>query len=192
MSDRVVARRRESRVIDDDVSLLRSAAQGDHLAAERFYRRHADFVWSVVYPFCRDTDEAMDIAQDTFARVFLGAPFEERAAVRTWLFRVATRAALDFVRSARWRRHDALPDDVAITTPGADVDPLVRERIARAVAELPPPLADVFIACEVGGMSHDEVARLFDLSTGTSRRRLHDAKQRLRLALASVMMEWRA
>ena len=176
---------------DDDVELLRRASRGDQAAAAEFYRRQAQYVWSVVRRFALDDDEAMDASQEAFLRIFRGSTFSGKSSLRTWVFRVATSAAIDLLRSPRGQRHDTL--DAAHDHPQseAEADPALRARIATAIAQLPVAQREVFVLCEIMDVQHEEVAAMLGVPIGTSRRRLFDAKARLRTALAGVMQEWK-
>lgn len=175
---------------DDDVELLRRATRGDQAAAAEFYRRQAQYVWSVVRRFSLDDDEAMDASQEAFLRIFRGSTFSGKSSLRTWIFRVATSAAIDLLRSPRAQRHDALE---AAHGPLSEPqgDPALRARIATAIAQLPVAQREVFVLCEIMDVQHDEAAAMLGVPVGTSRRRLFDAKARLRAVLADVMQEWK-
>jgi RNA polymerase sigma-70 factor (ECF subfamily) len=176
--------------MDDDATLLRLAARGDGAAAREFYGRHVGYVWSIVRRFSVDGDEALDASQETFFRVFRTASYNGRASIRTWLFRVASSAAIDLLRTRRRSRHESL--DAAAESPieGVETDPALRESIAGALATLPAAQRDVFILCELMDVSHEAAALQLGIPVGTSRRRLFDAKARLRKLLAGVMREW--
>ena len=176
---------------DDDVELLRRATRGDQAAAAEFDRRQTQYVWSVVRRFSLDDDEAMDASQEAFLRIFRGSSFRGKSSLRTWIFRVATSAAIDLLRSPRGQRHDALEatHDHPRTEP--ETDPALRARIATAIAELPVNQRDVFVLCEIMDVQHEEAAAMLGIPVGTARRRLFDAKARLRAALADVMQEWK-
>lgn len=176
---------------NDDVELLRRATRGDQAAAAEFYRRQAPYVWSVVRRFSLDDDEAMDASQEAFLRIFRGSTFSGKSSLRTWVFRVASSAAIDLLRSPRSQRHDGLEatHDYPRTEP--QVDPALRARIATAIAQLPVAQREVFVLCEIMDVQHEEAAAMLGVPVGTSRRRLFDAKARLRAALADVMQEWK-
>ena len=178
---------------DDDAALLRRARSGDDAAAQAFYRRHVEYVWSIVRRFSFDDDDAMDAAQDAFLRVFRGAQssaFDGRSSIRTWLFRVASSAAIDFARSPRARRHVALTAAVDTPVHESPSDPALRARIADGIARLPAAERETFVLCVVMGQDHGEAATTLGISVSSSRRRLADAKARLRRTLARVIQEW--
>jgi len=177
------------------VTLLRLARSGDEDAARAFHRRHAGYLWSIVRRFSFDDEDAMDAAQDAFLRVFRGPPgsaFDGRSSVRTWLFRVASSAAIDFARSPRARRHAVLAAAGEPATLESAPDPVLRARIADELARLPRPERETFVLCAIMDQDHEIAAATLGTSLSSSRRRLADAKSKLRRALAHVMKDWSA
>ena len=171
--------------------LIARVVDGDEQAARAFYDEHFDYVWSIISRFSERQDDAKDLAQEAFIRIFDALPdFRGDSAVRTWIFRVCYRCALDEIR--RLRADNARPvawlsaDD---TTASTNLDPYLRARIAAALDALTDELREVFLLYEVYDMTHEEIGGMLDIPTGTSKSRLSIARQRLRDALASVWKE---
>jgi RNA polymerase sigma-70 factor (ECF subfamily) len=154
---------------------------------------------SLALRITRDSDAAADVVQRTFLKVVLNARgFEGRSALRTWVWRIASNEALQWLRErSRDRRQlDALALAAASglpSTSAANPSPLEElqrrrdhERIARALAKLSErdrELLEFFTTAERGAI--DRLSAEIGVCARTIRTRLHRARQRLRQALAS-------
>jgi RNA polymerase sigma-70 factor (ECF subfamily) len=133
------------------------------------------------------TSEAEDIVQETLARAYFTLPeMESRPPLRSWLFAIAHRRALDHLR--RYDRRMGRPlDDLGETLAG-DAEPLddaiARQQAVRlaigAFLELPPFPRSCVILKDVLGHSVDEIAALLDQSTAATKAALHRGRSRLR------------
>ncbi|MES2179949.1 MAG: RNA polymerase sigma factor [Gemmatimonadota bacterium] len=164
---------------------------GDDVASRRFYDEHFDFVWSVVSRYADSQDEANDMLQEAFVKLFAGlSSFRGASSLRTWVFRVAYGSALDRLRRRkRERRWAQVFQRLEEPAPSAVADPLLRTRIAQAVAALSSPLRDVFVMYEIHGRAHEDIASALGIPLGTSKSRLSAAREQLRGVLADVWEE---
>lgn len=175
----------------DDRSAVARILAGDEAAARRFYDEHFSFVCSITTRYSEDADEASDMAQDAFVRIFasLGS-FRGDSSIRTWMFRVSYGSALDHVRRRRSERRSLgrwYSSDLGESSQKGD--PFLRARIANAVANLSEPLRDVFVMYEVHGLQHEEIAESLGIPAGTSKSRLSAARDQLRAKLLDVWEE---
>jgi RNA polymerase sigma-70 factor (ECF subfamily) len=167
----------------NEVELVRRAARGEVGAYEQLYREHAGRVFGLCLRMTRDRDEAEELVQDIFVKVWekLGS-FHGRSAFSTWLHRVAVNTVIEKLRSqSRWReRHDAAADPAAAADSafanlaGADID------LERAISRLPVQARMIFVLHDVEGNKHREIAELTGLAVGTCKAHLHRARQLLR------------
>lgn len=161
------------------------AQAGDAVAFERIYRRHA----ARIHTLCRrmlSPEEADDAAQDVFLRAWQKLElFRGDAAFGTWLHRLAVNVLL-----ARRQRRNTYRD--RFQAGDADVIPLTARRdrpdlrmdFDAAVRLLPPGARDVFLLHDVEGYTHEEIAGMLNVTTGTTKSQLHRARQGLRQYLA--------
>ena len=173
-------------------------ASGDAAAFERVMRENNQRLYRVVRGMVRSDDEAEDIVQETYVRAFRGfAGFEGRAAVATWLIRIAINETRD--RQRRSRPTASLEETATIlamdsyrsTMPGsAQPDPEaatarveIRRYLEKSIDGLPDPLRDVFALRALDEFSTREVAELLDLKPETVKTRYHRAKAILREAI---------
>jgi len=136
-----------------------------------------------------DAADADDAVQETFVDVLRGiGSFRGDAKLSTWLFRIAIRAATR-VRNRNVRRRHAIVDDHEL--PGDD-DPVARaaerenaRRLLAAIDELPAAQRAVVGLAAIQGIEHAEIAAVLGIPVGTVGSRLHEARDKLRVLLAS-------
>ncbi|HEU0033908.1 MAG TPA: sigma-70 family RNA polymerase sigma factor [Kofleriaceae bacterium] len=167
-----------------DAELVRGVVAGERIAFERIYRRHADAVFALLTRLIGPDREREDLLQETFIRLHpaLGR-FRGECALRTFVFQIATRVAIDHLR--RRRRTPTELDDFDLD---GEIDPRAtpveqaqrREQLARAVevlGKLRPKLRVAFVLREVMDLSHEEVARIVDARPAAARMRVALAKR---------------
>lgn len=183
----------------DDLTLARARA-GDQRAQaaliERYQRPVFSLLWRMVGP---QASLVEDLAQDTFLRVLRALPgFDPLGGARliTWILTIATRLALDHLRSLHTRsdldvrgEHAAVPGAVPVALPRPDQDAQRRAlavALVRAVDALAPPFRAAFLLREVQGLSYKEVSEALDIDVGTVKSRLARARAVLQRALAEM------
>ncbi len=144
--------------------------------------------------------EAEDLTQETFVKVNRGlATFRGESSLSTWLYRIATNAALDRLRSPSFRWHQSiLPDDsmekgeadaegrdarMAQTTPSAEQQLIRKEMnqcIRDVVERLPGNYRTALVLSELEGLKNDEIAEILGITLDTVKIRLHRARAKLK------------
>jgi RNA polymerase sigma-70 factor (ECF subfamily) len=148
------------------------------------YLTYYDFVWGALRRLGVRDQDANDVAQKVFIVVHLKlSTFENRASLRTWLFRICLNAASDYRRSAPIRREVTTEPAEIASLSGAQEDALEeresRRRVAAAeaiLAKLPEAQRVVFVLFELEEMSGNEIAKTLGISVGTVRSRLRLAR----------------
>ena len=175
-------------------ALVDGARRGDVDAFERLYHLHAGRVYALCLRLAGEPVEARELVQDTFVHAWEALPrFRGESSLTTWLHRIAVNAMLE--RRRRDRRRTArvalVEDDQnaeANETLGAGfvapADVATAIDLERAIAALPPGVRRAFVLHEVEGYTHEEVAGMTGLATGTLRAQLHRARQLLIRALS--------
>jgi RNA polymerase sigma-70 factor (ECF subfamily) len=177
-----------------EVALVDRARRGDVDAFERLYQLHAGRVYALCLRLAGEPVEARELVQDTFVHAWEALPhFRGESSLTTWLHRIAVNALLERRRRDRRRtaRVSLVDDDDdgeerASTTGGfvAPVDVATAIDLERAIAALPPGVRRAFVLHEVEGYTHEEVAGMTGLATGTLRAQLYRARQLLIRALS--------
>lgn len=154
------------------------------------YHMYDRRVYSVARRLTGDDDLAQDVAQDAWIRAFQKLElFRGDASFGTWVYRIATNAALNRLRSVS-RRSDA--ESTAEWTPAAPSidDVVVNQRLLQeALDRLPEGYRTVLVLHDVEGMKHEEIAGMLGVTVGTSKSQLHKARARMRQMLAPTTMK---
>lgn len=170
--------------------LIARARRGDVDAFEGLYRQTAGRVYAICLRMTGDTEQAKELLQDVFVRVWerLGS-YRGEAAFTSWLHRLTVNVVLATSRADRRRDHrvgalPADPDAPAVGDGGTRADSVGhRIDLEAAIAALPPGARRVFVLHDIEGYRHDEIARLTGTAPGTVRAQLHRARKLLMEAL---------
>jgi len=174
-------------------ALVDRARRGDVDAFERLYRLHAGRVYALCLRLAGEPVEARELVQDTFVHAWEALPrFRGESSLTTWLHRIAVNVLLERRRGDRRRtaRVSLVEDEDDVErapSAGAFVAPTdvaTAIDLERAIAALPPGVRRAFVLHEVEGYTHEEVAGMTGLATGTLRAQLHRARQLLIRALS--------
>jgi len=172
-----------------DEELLLAAGRGDREAFALLVRRHHRAIIHFVHRFLATADRATaeDLAQQVFLSAWRYAPgFEPRAQVRTWLFRIATNACLNYRRGQR-SRPGAVPLTQAAEAPDAadsnGVRPLLEQERARqvrlAVAALPPAQRAAIVLRYFHDFPVAQIAAVLGVSVSAAEALLHRGREGL-------------
>ena len=188
-----------------DETLAARAAAGDDRAFEEIVARYERRVFRVACRLTSETD-APDVLQNTFLQVYRNLPsFRGESRFATWLYRIATNAAL-MVRRARTRKpaesldafmprfdehgmHADLPAQLQVASRADEVidrQALV-EKARAGIARLPDVYRDAFVLRDLEEMSTTDVAQVLGVEPATVRQRVHRARLLLRGYLSDLV-----
>jgi RNA polymerase sigma-70 factor, ECF subfamily len=190
---------------DPDADLLARLRSGDEQAFVILVQRYRDSMLQLAAGYVPSRAVAEEVVQDTWLGVLRGLDgFEERASVRTWLFRILVNRAR--TAGARERRSTAIGDfEPAVDQSRFDAtghwaepperwleqveDRLAAEamagRVRVAIADLPDRQREVVTLRDIEGLSSEEVCGILEISEGNQRVLLHRGRSRLRQVLES-------
>jgi RNA polymerase sigma-70 factor (ECF subfamily) len=178
----------------DDVLILQAVAAGQSSALSTLYDRYGRLVYSLAYNIIQDDGLAEEITQDVFVQVWHKASsyHSDLGKVLTWLSSVARHRAIDILRQRGSRpeghRLDVdedswpeLPDDINIES--IVEQDQQKQRLLRALAQLPPEQRKALSLAFLKGYTHQEIADLCGEPLGTVKTRIRLAMQKLRQIL---------
>jgi RNA polymerase sigma-70 factor (ECF subfamily) len=180
-----------------DSDLVARAAAGDGVAFQALVERHRAMVYRVAYQFAGTHQDAEDIAQDVFLKVYRSLDrFRYDAQLTSWLYRIVMNACIDHRRRqapAGWAPFNEEAElrmmNIPEERPGPDAQAYggqLGEVLAAEVARLPPGQRLVFTMRHHEGLKLSEIADALGLAEGTVKRQLHAAVHRLRLVLTTA------
>jgi RNA polymerase sigma-70 factor (ECF subfamily) len=170
-------------------TLIQRCLNGDQAAWNQIVQLHWRKVFNVAYKFVGRHEEAEDLAQDIFLKVFrsLGT-FDRRANFQTWLISVSRNLCIDHYRSVRKEREslDRGIDTDELAPVAPEPGPIAaleqRDRVAllrQALAALPPALRTAVVMRDLQELSYQEIADRLALPEGTVKSRINRGRNEL-------------
>jgi RNA polymerase sigma-70 factor (ECF subfamily) len=175
-----------------DRELVAACQRGERDAFRALFEAHKDQVYSIALRFSGDRALAMDIAQDTFLKLFSSIrDFRGDARFETWIYRLVVNSCLDHKRRS-WRLIPIADELMAILQAPADslnevLRSELRHRVQSAVERLSPDLRMVIVLRYTEGLSYDEIAEVLGCSPGTVASRLNRAHKVLERRLSHLV-----
>lgn len=183
-------------------ALVQRCVAGEETAYAELLSEHQRMVIQLAVNLLGDRDEALDLSQDVFLRVFRTIHrFRGQSSIRTWIFRIAVNQARNRCRFWRRRRRaDQVSLDAHVATHGefpsngmAAPDRVLAQkelagRLDRALERLPFEQRTAIVLREVDGLSYDDIAFSLSIAVGTVKSRLTGARRALRLELREVKL----
>ena len=188
-----------------DHALLEATSTGDEAAFGELVGRYRNQITNYIYRMTNDYDGAVDLAQETFVRIFRAMNrYQTNYAFSTYIYRIATNLAISELRKRKRRRLVSLtgffqtredgseprefdPDDTRPLQDVVLVDAERRAAVARAISTLPEKYRAPLVLRDVEGKSYDEIARILETNVGTVKSRISRARSFLRDKLKAYL-----
>lgn len=188
-----------------DHRLLEATKTGDDAAFAELVRRYRNQITNYVYRMTNDYELAVDLAQETFMRVYAAAErYQTSYAFSTYIYRIATNLAISELRRRKRRRLVSLSTffgeretpnetcelDMPDKGPLQDATFVEDERraaVARAIATLPEKYRAPLVLRDVEERSYEEIARILGMNEGTVKSRINRARGFLRDKLRAYL-----
>ena len=159
---------------------------------EQVVRDHSARVYRLAYRLSGNAQDAEDLTQETFVRVFRSLADFSPGTFEGWLHRITTNLFLDMVRRRQRIRFDALPEDTERlpgTSPSPEqvyADTHLDPQVQAALDALSPEFRVAVVLCDIEGLTYEEIAATLGIKLGTVRSRIHRGRVHLREALAHM------
>jgi RNA polymerase sigma-70 factor, ECF subfamily len=184
-----------------DETLMLRYQGGDRAAFAQLVRRHQTALFNFALRQVRIPQVAEDVVQETFVRVVQNAAdFKHEARFTTWVYTITRNLCIDHLRKRALRKHPSLDESRGEEGDGPTLgeqtaDPRasvereatgteLKERIARAVDQLPDEQREVFLMREIANLPFKEIAEITSVPENTVKSRMRYALERLQEALA--------
>jgi RNA polymerase sigma factor (sigma-70 family) len=181
--------------VEQDIELVKRCLSGDNAAWENLLQQHSRKVYSLCYRFTGRREEADDLTQEVFIKIFqtLKSYDQNQGAFHVWLSRVARNHLVDHYRRTKKDRvtssiEDSLP--MLEEKPGAEEDSHKqvesrerREQLQAGLNRLSPELREAVILRDLHDLDYSEIAQVLGVPQGTVKSRIN----RGRLELARVL-----
>lgn len=169
-------------MIDNIEHIIKGCVAGKNASREMLYKLYSGKMWAICLRYARDHDEAKDILQDGFMKIFdkIGQ-FEGRGHFEGWMRRVMVNTALAEYRKQRYlnvdTEHTSVKNELAPENVEFDIS---AGELMEIIKTLPPQYKMVFNLYAIEGYSHKEIADMLNINEGTSKSNLSRARDILR------------
>ena len=186
-----------------DHALLAATRDGDAAAFEELVNRYRNQITNFLFRMLNDYDEAVDLAQETFIRVFRAADrYTDAFAFSTYIYKIASNLAISELRKRKRRKLVSLnglfqtADEDQIEFQPLDDKPLqdevladaeMKSVIAKAITTLPDKYRAPLVLRDIEGKTYLEIAAILDASEGTIKSRISRGRNLLREKLVKYL-----
>lgn len=167
--------------------VLESCKRGDRSSFRELYNLYKNRIYSTCHRMLGNAQDAEDAAQETFIKVFRSiGKFRGDSSIHTWIYRIAANTCIEHLRKRKNKPyHESIddPDETSPTISDSGTPVSVRLIIEREIEQLTEGYKTVFVLHEIDGFKHREIAKMLNISEGTSKSQLSAAKAHLRKQL---------
>ncbi len=186
-----------SRPTDED--LIESFQNGDLYAFDLIVKRYKNQLLNFVYRFLGNAEEAEDLVQETFLRVYRNRKaYQKVAKFSTWIYTIAGNLAKTELRKRKRRKFFSISDlgynekDYDISdeayNPEKDVDGRMKEEIIhREIDDLSPKFREVILLRDVQQLSYEEISQIVNIPLGTVKSRVNRGRLKLQEKLKHIL-----
>jgi RNA polymerase sigma-70 factor, ECF subfamily len=168
----------------EEHEIIKMAMKGNPDAFRLIVSQNQSLVYSVAYRFLGRAEDAEDVVQEAFIKVWKHLPkYRFDVKLSTWLYRIVVNLCLDVLKSAQRKQQKGNVEvNEEFSNPTADREVQARELhalIQEAASELTPKQKAVFILRDIEGLQVEEVCSLLSMSAGNVKSNLYYARQQM-------------
>jgi RNA polymerase sigma-70 factor (ECF subfamily) len=188
--------------VQDEATFVSELQAGSEAAFDTLVTHYHGNVYNLAYGILSDAADAADVTQEVFLCAFKGIRgFRRGSSLKTWLYRISVRQALNHRRWC-WRHHrdqvsiDADPSENDMSMHLTDAEPSPFEQLAaretqavvrKALAGVPTLFRSAVILRDLEGLSYEEISEIMEVSVGTVKSRILRGRRLLRTALDPLL-----
>lgn len=164
-----------------DALLIKRAQRGDRNAVDVLLRENYDTIRAVCHRIIINSSDADDATQNALISIVRALPsFDGRSKFSTWVYRIATNAALDELRRIRRRdvpNDDATFENIYVADSSSAVD--AQMDVSAALAQVPEEFRVALVLRHIADLDYEEIAVILNVPVGTVRSRLSRGRAHL-------------
>ncbi len=177
-----------------DEKLIEACLQGKEIACQELFERFSPKMMGVCLRYAIDEDEAQDMLQDGFIKVFKKLKsYNAQGSFEGWIRRTIVNTCLDHIRKNKNKKLNV--DITEVTSNESGVDELVTSDLAtqellKLIQQLPTGYRTVFNMFAIEGYSHKEIGDELGISENTSKSQFRKAKLQLQEWIKAIELNW--
>jgi len=185
-----------SKDLRTDVELIESCLQGDEYSFEELVNRYKNLVYSIILRQTRETEEANDIAQDVFLKIYKNlASYTPAFKFSTWVMRITGNHIIDRHRKKKletvsYEEFSEAGNTIVATTPSPEAEFIQNEqteRLNKIVAELPEIYKTPVVMYHEQGLSYQEISEKIGEPLSKVKNRIFRGRKMLKTLLTDTM-----
>ncbi len=170
-----------SRSKAEDIILIEKAIAGNQSSYEKLMKKYYQMIYNLVYRMISKKEDVEDLTQEAFIKAFHSLPnFDRQFAFSTWLFKIATNNAIDYLRKKKLftfsidKEIESDDSDYKFEIPDTEnrpdkhlIDSEMRSILSEAIESLPEKYRQVIVLRHNKELEYEEIAKLMKLPLGT-------------------------
>ncbi len=185
--------------MENEQVLIDRISSGDSTAFQEFVGRYKKKIYYVAYDITGDHDDAEDVSQEVFIKVFRSLKtFRRNAKISSWLYQISVNASIDLLRKKSSKPEKSMDDiereDIQENLPGSGTraqnpersaeDLIIQKHISEALQKVSPKERSVFVMRHYNELKIREIAEILNISPGTVKALFYRATRKLRKELS--------
>jgi RNA polymerase sigma-70 factor (ECF subfamily) len=174
----------------EDTDLVRLCQNGDIPAFDELFHKYRDKIYSTAYRMINNQEDALDLTQEIFLKVYQKiGKYDFKSTFSTWLYRLAMNVCIDELRKRKKVNLVPLSQDYADEKTPADnvISKEEEDLIWEALNSLKEKERAILVLRDVEGLPYDEIAKILKCSLGRVKSRIHESREKLKMALERSM-----
>ncbi|MCQ2286067.1 MAG: sigma-70 family RNA polymerase sigma factor [Bacteroidales bacterium] len=172
---------------DEELSQLIQGCKNNKRAAQhKLFKRFYGSMFAICIRYARDEDEAQDMLNEGFIKIFANVgKYEQAGSFEGWMRRIMVNAAIDYQRRYKTLTEatdfdEINEDEIRITNENEALSKMTADELIKMVQELPTMTKNVFNLFVFEGYAHNEIAQMLNIKEGTSFWHLNNARKLLK------------
>jgi RNA polymerase sigma-70 factor (ECF subfamily) len=167
--------------------IINGCIKDNRQAQEKLYRRFYRAMMTLCLRYTKNETDALEVLNTGFYKVFKNISRYDatQASLYTWIRKIIINSCLDFIKAQQTKiQYGELLQAAEVNVPPSVISKMTAAEILELVRELPPATQAVFNLFVMEGYSHAEIGQLMNISSGTSKWHLNEARKRLQGIIA--------
>lgn len=171
-----------------DLELVKYCLKGDRKKQEILYRRYASKMYATCLAYAKDKDDAKDILQDGFVKVFTSLKnYNGSGSLEGWIKKIIVNTAIDYYRkSLKDLSNTDFRNEIEKEVAPSILDRINTEELMNIVHKLPEGARIIFNLYAIEGYNHVEIAKILNISEGTSKSQFSRARYLLQEKINNI------